>query len=112
LFFGWPGAVFAANDTNPYTGDPKAIAEGHDLFLSNGCYSCHGHKAEGAVGPDLTDDVWVFKPTDRTLFKTIAKGRKGTVMVAWGKQISHDQIWKIIVWIRSIYRGDPKKIVW
>ncbi|HZF23418.1 MAG TPA: c-type cytochrome, partial [Burkholderiales bacterium] len=49
---------------NPFAGDAAAAAEGKHLFLKTGCYSCHGHEAEGAVGPDLTDDEWIYKPTD------------------------------------------------
>ncbi|MGI9336592.1 MAG: c-type cytochrome [Gammaproteobacteria bacterium] len=115
------GAVFGANVgyaqaadkiENPYTGDIQAIEEGHQLWRDTGCYSCHGHDAQGAVGPDLTDDEWVYRPTDATLFKAIAKGRKGTVMVAWSTHLSEDEIWKVVAFIRSKYRGDPKKIIW
>jgi len=99
-------------DKNPYTGDPDAIAEGKKLWRKTGCYSCHGGTAEGGVGPSLIDDEWVYKPTDKTLFKTISQGRPGTVMVAWSKELSDDQIWKLIAYIRSLYQGDPGKIIW
>ena len=50
------GSTVAADDPlkNPYTGNEQAIAEGHQLFLDTGCYSCHGHGAEGGMGPNLT----------------------------------------------------------
>jgi cytochrome c(L) len=107
-------AVAAARETdkNPFAGDAEAIAEGKALWLKAGCYSCHGHEAEGAVGPDLTDDQWVYLPTDATLFKAIAKGRPGTTMMALRGQLTDDDIWKIIAFIRSIYRGNPDKIIW
>lgn len=97
---------------NPYTGDKEAIEQGHQLWRDTGCYSCHGHDAQGAVGPDLTDDVWVYRPTDKTLFKAVAEGRRGTVMVAWSKHLNDDEIWKVIAFIRSKYRGDPNKVIW
>lgn len=62
---------------NPYTGNPGAIEEGRRRYLKTGCYACHGPEAEGAVGPDLTDDVWVYLPTDATLFNTIKKRAAG-----------------------------------
>ena len=68
--------------------------------------------AEGGVGPSLIDDEWIYKPTDKTLFKTIAEGRKGTVMVGWSKELDPDQTWKVIAYIRSLYQGDPDKIIW
>ncbi len=99
-------------DNNPYTADADAIAEGKSLWRDTGCYSCHGGVGEGGVGPNLTDDEWVYKPTDKTLFKTIAKGRKGTNMVGWSKDLDAEQIWKVIAYIRSLYQGDPDKIIW
>lgn len=103
----------AANrDKNPYTGDAAAIEQGRKLWRKTGCYSCHGGVAEGGVGPSLIDDEWVYKPTDETLYKTIAEGRKGTVMVGWSKELGPDEIWKVIAYIRSLYQGDPNKIIW
>ncbi len=97
---------------NPYTGNAGAIEEGRRLYLKTGCYACHGPEAEGAVGPDLTDDVWVYSPTDPSLFNTIKNGRPGTVMAPWGDQFSAEEIWKVIAFIRPKYRGDITKIIW
>lgn len=105
-----PAAADAEN--NPYTGDAAAIKEGKKLWRKAGCYSCHGGVAEGGVGPSLIDDEWVYIPNDKTLFKTIAEGRRGTVMVGWSKELNPDQIWKVIAYIRSLYQGDPNKIIW
>ncbi len=99
-------------DTNPYTGDAAAIAAGKELWRDTGCYSCHGGLAEGGVGPDLTDDTWVYKPTDKMLFKTISKGRSGTNMVGWSADLDDDEIWQVIAYIRSLYLGNPKKLIW
>lgn len=86
---------------NPFTGDATAAAEGKLLFLETGCYACHGHEAEGAVGPDLTDDEWIYRPTDSMIFNTIAKGRRGTVMAPFADQLSTEQIWKIVEFLRD-----------
>lgn len=104
--------VAVDQERNPYTGDAAAIEEGRKLWRKTGCYSCHGGVAEGGVGPSLIDDEWVYKPTDKTLFKAISEGRKGTVMVSWSKELNPDQIWKVIAYIRSLYQGDPNKVIW
>ena len=85
---------------NPFDGDANAAAEGKKLFLKMGCYACHGHEAEGAVGPDLTDDEWIYKPTDAMIFNTINRGRPGTVMAPFGDQLKPEEIWKIVEWLR------------
>ena len=97
---------------NPLQMNEGNIKSGKKLWRKAGCYSCHGGNAEGGVGPNLQDDTWVYKPTDSMLFKTIAKGRSGTNMVGWEKELNNDEIWKIIIYIRSIYVGDPSKIIW
>jgi cytochrome c(L) len=105
-----PAAV--NTEKNPYTGDAAAIEEGRKLWRKAGCYSCHGGVAEGGVGPSLIDDEWIYVPTDKTIYKAISEGRRGTVMVSWSKDLSSDQIWKVIAYIRSLYVGDPNKIIW
>ena len=36
------------------------IARGDEVFHGPGnCYACHGSKAEGLVGPNLTDSEWI-----------------------------------------------------
>lgn len=38
---------------------PRMVAEGRRLFEGRGlCAGCHGARATGAVGPDLTDAEW------------------------------------------------------
>ncbi len=99
-------------NSNPYKDNLEAIKEGKALWAKTGCYSCHGGKAEGGVGPNLTDDTWIYKPTDKTLFKTISKGRSGTTMVGWDKELNREEIWKVISYIRSLYSGSSSKIIW
>jgi len=96
------GPVHSGDEpTNPFAGDAAAAVEGKQLFLKTGCYSCHGHEAEGAVGPDLTDDAWIYKPTDSMIFNTIAKGRRGTVMAPFSDQLAPEEIWKVVEFLRD-----------
>jgi len=96
------GPVHSGDEpTNPFAGDAAAAVEGKQLFLKTGCYSCHGHEAEGAVGPDLTDDEWIYKPTDSMIFNTIAKGRRGTVIAPFSDQLAPEEIWKVVEFLRD-----------
>lgn len=98
---------------NPYTGKPEAIAEGRALYLQYGCSGCHGVMGGGGMGLPLIDDVWVFGSDDETLFKLI-KGQisQQTMPAVFGAALQDDQVWKILAYIRSLYRGDPGKIDW
>ena len=97
---------------NPFTGNPAAILEGRSLYQQNGCSACHGVMGGGGMGVTLIDDVWKFGSTDETLFKLI-KGEipESTMPKVW-TGLEDEQVWKIIAYIRSLYRGDPSKVDW
>ncbi len=91
----------AAGITNPQSPTPELIAEGKKLYNRTGCLACHGNNARGAVGPDLTDDEWLRAPSDEMVFNTIRNGRQGTAMSGFSDNITDEQIWTIITWIRD-----------
>jgi mono/diheme cytochrome c family protein len=97
---------------NPFTGNAEAVQEGRGLWLKYGCQGCHG-MGGGGMGPAVLDDNWKFGGDDETLFKLI-KGElpQQTMPAVFGKVMTDEEIWKIIAWIRSIYKGDPGRIVW
>lgn len=61
----------------------------------------HGNNARGAVGPDLTDDEWMRAPSDEMVFNTIKNGRSGTAMSGFAGDLTDEQIWTIITWLRD-----------
>lgn len=99
---------------NPYTGDAEAIKEGRRIYFLYGCNGCHGGTGGGGMaGADpLFDDHWEFGSGDKTLFKLINGDIPGQVMPAVGKNMTDEEVWKVIAWIRSIYKGDPDQINW
>lgn len=112
---------------NPYTSEMKEIVEmGRKKFLSASCNGCHGGTGGGGMCPPLSNEVWVYGSEDDTLFRLIAlgsveltaqtglarKGRENVVgpMPPHGTIVkSEDDMWKIITFIRSVYRGDPAR---
>ncbi|MDT8407593.1 MAG: cytochrome c(L), periplasmic [Methylococcales bacterium] len=107
-----PFKKFLETGKNPYNTDEKAIEEGHSLFLT-GCSGCHGHEAEGKLGPGLADDYWTYPRglTDQGLFEILFGGAKG-MMGPQYVNFSNDEMLKIMAFLRSIYTGDPKKAKW
>lgn len=105
------GTAYANELTNPLTPEPEHITAGKKLFHSTGCIACHGNNARGAVGPDLTDDEWLRQPTDQMIFNTIRNGRSGTAMSGFAGDITDQQIWQIITWLKdeNRKRKEPKK---
>ena len=96
---------------NPYTGDPAAVAEGKKLYRKLNCYACHGQSGGGGMGPSITDHDWKNGlGKDADLLAQILKGR-GT-MPPYGGVISEDDAWKVIAYVRTLYKGDPERVTW
>lgn len=110
-----PQQLKAPEKLNLFTGNPEAIAEGRKLYMQAGCPGCHGAGGGGGMAGALPlfDDVWKFGGDDKTLFKLIKGTYPGQTMPAvFGAVLTDEQAWKIIAWIRSIYKGDPDLMVW
>lgn len=85
--------------------DTKQLQTGQDLYKSN-CASCHGQKGEGLVGPNLSDEYWLYGGKVNDVFKTIKYGtNKG--MPGWQKQLNPLQIQQITSYIHTLKGTNP-----
>lgn len=110
-----PAAKQKPKKLNPFTGNEEAIKEGRQLYLQSGCPGCHGSGGGGAMAgaTAFIRDSWKFGGDDETYFKVTKGTYPGQTMPAvFGSVLTDEQVWKIIAWIRSIYKGDPDRIVW
>jgi cytochrome c-L len=103
---------FMQTGKNPYNGNEEAIKKGESLYMT-GCSGCHGHEAEGKLGPGLADDYWTYprNSTDVGLFEVLFGGANG-MMGPQYVNFSTDDMLHIMAFIRHIYKGDPKKADW
>ena len=112
---------------NPYhPSQADIVDQGKELFQSYSCSGCHGGTGGGGMCPPVNGEVWFYGLEDDTLFRLITLGSvemtkqgfdrlggPGLQMPPFGELIkSDDDVWKILTWIRSVYKGDPKKIFW
>ncbi|MVN90585.1 cbb3-type cytochrome c oxidase N-terminal domain-containing protein [Mucilaginibacter aquatilis] len=86
--------------------EPAALAEGKNVFKQS-CAPCHGDKAQGMVGPNLTDDYWLHGGKISDVFKTIKYGVTAKGMPTWEKQLSPKQIADVANYIKSIRGTNP-----
>lgn len=103
---------FLDTGENIYVEDPKVLPEGEELFAGM-CSGCHGHYAEGKIGPGLNDSYWTY-PTNETdvgLFSTLFGGATGQMGPMTGS-LTMDEMLKTMAWVRHLYTGDPKDAVW
>lgn len=114
---------------NPYANNPDMAKWGQKRYMSNSCNGCHGGTGGGGMCPPLSNETWVYGSDDDTLFRLIAlgsdelqkqlgisrKGRENVVgpMPAFGGIIkTDDELWRIITFVRTTYRGDPARKNW
>ncbi|HAZ61367.1 MAG TPA: cytochrome c(L), periplasmic [Gammaproteobacteria bacterium] len=103
---------FIQTGENLYVGNEEAAAAGGQHFLT-ACSGCHGHEAEGKLGPALRDDYWTYpkNKTDKGLFETIFNGA-AAMMGPMHKMLTIDEMLQVVAWIRHVYIGDPDKADW
>jgi len=95
-----------ADRTNPL--DADASTEGAQVFKTN-CETCHGPQGhgDGPIGealdpkPQNLADLQAVA-TDDYLFWRIAEGKPGTSMPPWKNILTEEQIWQIVVFMRTL----------
>jgi mxaJ protein len=112
-----PAAPAAAGDPaikklNPFTGNTEAIEEGKKLYVQVGCQGCHGGGGGGGMAASLIDEAWKFGSDDETLHKLIKGQIPEQTMPVVYSGLPDEQVWKMLAFIRSLYKGDPSKINW
>lgn len=114
---------------NPFTDNKQAIAEGKQLWLDYSCNGCHGGTGGGGMCPPVTNERFVYGSTDDVIFRLIAGGSNYLLKDLGMKRIAREtvvgpmppyveiiekeeELWKIIAFVRSVYRGRAKKRDW
>lgn len=90
---------------NPYRIDNKQIVREGETFYNLYCAVCHSEQGEGSFqAPMLCDRNWhAGDGSDAALMAILQEGIPGKLMIATSPQLSDDQRWKLITWIR--HRG-------
>ena len=89
------------------------VDAGKTTFNSN-CAACHLASMRGksenpaAIGPDLTDQIWIHggKPTD--VLATITNGVLTKGMPTWGPVLGQKKISEVVAYVLSVHHeGEP-----
>lgn len=114
---------------NPYTGDEVKIEEGKKKWFSFGCSGCHGGGGGGGMCPSAINEKWVYGGKDDVLFRLITLGsdalmKQGHTRIAKESVVAPmpqvgemtnmttDDIWLVMTYMRSQFKGRPEKIEW
>ncbi len=85
--------------------DPVHLSKGAEVYAST-CSSCHGDAGQGGIGPNLTDDYWLYGQKPMEMHTTIRKGTpKG--MPPWESVLPPEEIVSLVVFIASTRGTNP-----
>ena len=71
------------------------------------CAPCHGVRAQGLIGPNLTDDRWIHGGSVEQIFQTIAKGWPAKGMPPWSRAVRPDELSALVSYVRSLQGSNP-----
>ncbi len=81
--------------TNPFAGDPAAVAEGRELYDRN-CAACHGAGLSGGFAADLS----ILNYPEEVFFRIIHEGIQPLGMPGFAA-LGSERIWKIVNYLES-----------
>jgi cytochrome c oxidase cbb3-type subunit 3 len=76
-------------------------ATGKTTFTTN-CVACHGAKAEGNIGPNLTDPNWLHGGAPAQIFSTIRDGVPAKGMPSWGAILGQDSVKAVAAYVLTL----------
>lgn len=77
------------------------VAAGKQTFTTN-CVACHGTKAEGNIGPNLTDSNWLHGGAPAQIFATIRDGVPAKGMPGWGAILGQENAKAVAAYLLTL----------
>lgn len=89
--------------------DPERVKRGEVLFHGGpaNCFTCHGADGKGikGLGPNLTDDIWLWGGSEKAIIDTITNGRNNQ-MPAWSNFLDKDKLHLMTAYVWSLSNKD------
>lgn len=86
--------------------DKDRLNKGKTVFLKQ-CMSCHGELGEGGVGPNFTDQYWLYGGDIKDIFSTVKYGKPDKGMKSWRKELTPIQMQEVSSYILSLQGTNP-----
>ncbi len=82
------------------------VAKGAEVYTMN-CAACHGNKGQGLIGPNLTDNAWLYGGSLTDIHTTVEKGKPDKGMPAWGEVLLQEDQVAVTAYVDSIRGTNP-----
>jgi len=93
--------------------NPVFVDNGRQIFNAN-CVACHLQSLKGksespaAIGPDLTDQVWIHGGRPSDVYRTVTQGVPEKGMPTWGPVLGAKRITEAVAYVLSHHQeGEP-----
>ena len=86
--------------------DDASLAAGKVIY-DKSCLVCHLSKGEGLIGPNLTDQYWMYGGSIEDVIDIIVVGVPSKGMISWKDQLSPTQILEVSSFILSLQGTNP-----
>jgi len=85
--------------------EETALNSGAAIFAKN-CVACHMADGGGGIGPNLTDQHWIYKGSIKNVFKTIKYGANNG-MKSWSDDLSPIEMQQVASFVLSLQGSKP-----
>ena len=85
----------------------EAVLDAGASRFARSCAACHGDRAQGLIGPNLTDDRWIHGGSVEQIFQTVAKGWPAKGMPPWGRALKPEELAALVSYVRSLQGSNP-----
>jgi cytochrome c oxidase cbb3-type subunit 3 len=96
-------APFSVEKFNAIFASKDELKKGEEVFVNN-CVACHKDKAQGDIGPNLTDEYWINGDGNKPEFlhHMVLNGNEEKGMPPWKDVLSEDEIYYAIAYVKSL----------
>jgi len=80
--------------------DTDVLASGQEIYNTN-CVACHAGNGGGGIGPNLTDNKWIYNGDIKGVFNTVSEGAENG-MIAWKDILNPEKIQAVSSFVLSM----------
>jgi cytochrome c oxidase cbb3-type subunit 3 len=95
------GGVVTDDILDAIASDPAQVARGRGIFEQH-CVVCHAAQAQGNIGPNLTDAMWLHGGAPTDIHTTIRDGVTSKGMPNWGPPLGAASVRSLTAYVLSI----------
>jgi cytochrome c oxidase cbb3-type subunit 3 len=82
--------------------DPAMMKDGQSIYKLR-CVQCHADRGQGNIGPNLTDDHWIYGSASlMELFEIVSNGRPQKGMPTWSRTLRPVEVAQVATYVGTL----------